>query len=74
MIKKIQREYHSAAFQLFMEYFEKRLEETKDQLCVAEDNNFYRLQGRTQILKELLQLKEKREIKYAKHDGGFGAT
>ena len=74
MIKKIQREYHSAAFQLFMEYFEKRLEETKDQLCVAEDNNFYRLQGRTQILKELLQLKEKREIKYSKHDGGFGAT
>ena len=74
MIERIQREYHSAAFQLFMEYFEHRLEETKDQLCVAEDNNFYRLQGRTQILKELLQMKEKREIKYAKADGGFGAT
>jgi len=69
---RLQQEYHTKAFGLFITHFENLLKTTREKLEVAEGNEIYKLQGEARILKLLLKLKENRETKFSKFDGGFG--
>jgi hypothetical protein len=72
MFNKIQREYHTQCFRLFMEYFEQELQVSREKLDIAVGNEIFKLQGEARCLKDLLKIQEKREIKYTDKDGGFG--
>jgi hypothetical protein len=73
-IKKVQAEYHTAAFQAFMIMFKSDLETNHEKLDVAQGDEILHLQGENRYIKRMLQLTEKREIKYSGHDGAFGVN
>lgn len=55
-----------------MSLFEQILQENREKLDVAEGDKVKQLQGENRILKSLLKIKERTEVKYTTHDGGFG--
>ena len=72
LIKGIQAEYHTTCFKLFIDYFENRLQTNRTKLDVAVGDEVIKLQGENRLIKELLKLRENRELKYIGKDGAYG--
>ena len=57
-----------------MELFKNHLDSNHEKLDVAIGDEILKLQGENRYIKQLLKIKEYRELKYTKQDGGFGVS
>ena len=72
ILKGIQGEFHTKCFKLFIEYFENKLQTNRTRLDVAVGDEVIKLQGENRLIKEILKLRENRELKYVGKDGAYG--